>query len=295
MKVLIITGGYSSERKVSLTSAREVKKALIKNKFKAKIYDLKNGYLPIKKLAKDFDVLFPVLHGEEGEGGILHKFLSKIDKPIVGTRNYKGMEEGWYKIPFKKYCDKNHIETPRWKIVKNKADVVKFGFPSVLKSSNGGSSKEVIMLNSEKDLNKNFTKKLLTLKNIFVEEKINGVEETVGILNGKAMPIIEIIPPVGEWFSYKYKYSGETKEIPNAPSIKPATRKKLQEIALTIHKHFNLGTYSRIDFMVINEVPYAIELNTIPGLTAESLFPKGAKAAGIDFKTFIKTLVSSAE
>lgn len=295
MRVLIITGGYSSERKVSLTSAKEVKKALIKNNFEAKIYDLKNGYMPVKELAKDFDVLFPVLHGEEGEGGILHKFLSKIDKPVVGTRNYKGMQKGWYKIPFKRYCDKNHIKTPRWKIVKNKTDILKFGFPGVLKSSNGGSSREVVMLNSEKDLNKNPVKKLLTLKNIFVEEKITGVEETVGILNGKAMPVIEIIPPIGKWFSYKYKYSGETKEIPNAPSIKPTTRKKLQEIALTIHKHFNLGTYSRIDFMVANEIPYAIELNTIPGLTAESLFPKGAKAAGMDFKTFIKTLVSSAE
>src|ERR1035437_901408 len=254
MKILVITGGNSSERPVSLRSAEEVLKALLVNDYQAELYDIKDGYEPLEDLAKDFDVLFPVLHGEEGEGGILHKFLSKIDKPIVGTRNYKGMEEGWYKIPFKKYCDKNHIETPHWKIVKNKADVVEFGFPSVLKSSNGGSSKEVIMLNSEKDLNKNFTKKLLTLKNIFVEEKINGVEETVGILNGKAMPIIEIIPPVGEWFSYKYKYSGETKEIPNAPSIKPATRKKLQEIALTIHKDFNLGTYSRIDFMVTNEI-----------------------------------------
>ncbi|MCL5435155.1 MAG: hypothetical protein M1405_02085 [Patescibacteria group bacterium] len=145
MKVLLLTGGNSSERKISLLSAMQVKKALIENGHKVKVYDLKNGYSPIKKLSKSFDVLFPVLYGEEGEGGVLHKFISKIEKPIVGTRNYKEMQKAWYKIPFKKFCDKNKIFTPDWKIVKSERDVLKFGFPSVLKTSSGGSSKEVVI------------------------------------------------------------------------------------------------------------------------------------------------------
>ena len=105
MKVLLITGGNSSERVVSLISARNVKKALEENGHAVKLYDLVNGYKSIIKLSKNFDVLFPVLHGEEGEGGKLHKFLSKLKKPIVGTRNFKGLQKAWYKIPFKRYCD----------------------------------------------------------------------------------------------------------------------------------------------------------------------------------------------
>ena len=97
MKVLVITGGDSSEREVSLTSAKNVQKALKENGHDVKQYDLRKGYEPIIKLAKSFEILFPVLHGEEGEGGQLHEFISKINKPIVGTRNHKGLTKAWYK------------------------------------------------------------------------------------------------------------------------------------------------------------------------------------------------------
>lgn len=133
MKVLIITGGNSPERKISLMSTSQVKKALINNGYEVKIYDIWEGYEPIKKIAMKVDFLFPVLHGEEGEGGKLHKFLSKLPKPIIGTRNYQGMKKGWYKIPFKKYCDKNNILTPKWIIIKSEKDILNFGFPNVSK------------------------------------------------------------------------------------------------------------------------------------------------------------------
>src|SRR3989344_9207361 len=149
MRIILITGGNSSERKVSLKSAKNVKKALKENGHKVKLYDLRDGYEKLKETALQFDVLFPVLHGEEGEGGKLHEFLSKINKPIVGTRNYKGLQEAWYKIPFKKYCDTNGILTSPWKIVKTKQDIIDFGLPCVLKASNGGSSHEVVILKSE--------------------------------------------------------------------------------------------------------------------------------------------------
>ncbi len=295
MKVLIITGGNSSERVVSLNSAKQVKKALLKNGHKVKLYDLRLGYQPIKKISKDFDVLFPVLHGEEGEGGRLHKFLSKINKPIVGTRNYIGLQKGWYKIPFKKYCDKNGIKTPRWKIVKNKSDVLKFGIPCVLKASNGGSSKEVAVIKNKNDLNRADVKKILNLNtDLFVEKYLKGHDITVGILNGKALPIIEIVPTKDTWFSYRVKYDNTTREIPFAPSLDKKLQEKIQKITLQIHNVFDLGSYSRIDFMVYENIPYAIDVNTIPGLTAGSLMPKQAKAVGINFNEFLEILIEKA-
>ncbi|MBI4097554.1 MAG: ATP-grasp domain-containing protein [Candidatus Levybacteria bacterium] len=295
MKVLLITGGDSSERAVSLKSASNVKSALEENGHEVLLYDLRQGYEGIKKTALQFDVLFPVLHGEEGEGGLLHEFLSKINKPIVGTRNYKGLREAWYKIPFKKYCDKNGIPTSSWKIVKTKKDILDFGFPCVLKASNGGSSREIAIIKSESDLENNDVKQILSSgAQLYAEKFVKGPEITVGVLNDKALPVLEIIP-AGSWFDYESKYSPQTKEVPFAPSVPENLQKQAQDIALKIHRSFNLGTYSRTDFMTTKENVYVLEINTIPGLTSESLMPKAAKAAGLSFNEFLEVLLKSAK
>lgn len=296
MRILILSGGNSSERTVSLTSARTVKKALQENGHKVKLYDLRQGYQNIISEAKNFDVLFPVLHGEEGEAGPLHKFLVKIGKPIVGTRNYKGLSEAWNKIPLKKYCDKNGIKTPGWAIVKNKEDVIKFGFPCVLKASNGGSSREVVILKTAKDMQNGDFKKLVKLDMpLFVEKYFKGIEVTVGILDGKVLPFIEIVPPKNSWFSYENKYDGSTQEIPFAPSVPKARQQKIAKIFLKIQNHFNLGTYSRTDFIVAGGIPYVLDVNTIPGLTPGSLFPKQALAAGLSFPQMLEKLINCAK
>lgn len=296
MKVLLITGGDSSEREVSLTSAKNVESALKESGHSVKQYDLKDGYEPIIKLAESFETIFPVLHGEEGEGGQLHEFLDKINKPIVGTRNYKGLTEAWYKIPFKKYCDQNGISTSPWKIITGKQDILDFGFPCVLKTSNGGSSREVVILKSGSDLSSEDATNILNSgSELYVEKLIIGPEITVGILNDKALPVLEIVPPKGSWFSYKNKYSPETKEIPFAPSVPKKLQEEAQNLALKIHRHFNLGTYSRIDFMTTNDGVYVLEVNTIPGLTSESLMPKAANAAGMNFGEFLEVLLKNAE
>jgi D-alanine-D-alanine ligase len=291
MKILIITGGNSPERKISFISARQVQKALLEKNYTVKLYDLRNGYELLRNLSKDFDVLFPVLHGEEGEGGKLHEFLNGLNKPVVGSKNYQGFREAWYKIPFKKYCDKNNILTAPWEIIKNSEDIIKFGFPCVVKTTNGGSSREVFILKSARDLKKN-QKQIFQYKNLFAEKYIAGTEATVGIFNNQALPILEIVAPKGIWFNYENKYSGATKEILNAPSLSEQTKKEVQATALKVHQHFNLGSYSRIDFMIDKKgAAYILEANTIPGLTGESLLPKEVKAIGITFAQFIDTLI----
>lgn len=294
MKVLLITGGDSSEREVSLKSAANVEQALEENGHDVLLYDLSKGYEPIIKLAEQYDVLFPVLHGEEGEGGLLHEFLSKINKPIVGTRNYKGLQQAWYKIPFKKFCDENGIKTSPWEIVKNKKEIIKFGLPCVLKASNGGSSKEVIILKSEKDFNEEFEKLLNSKMPLFVEKYLTGTEVTVGILNGETLPLIEIVPPKGQWFSYENKYTSATAEIPFAPSVSSEIQELVKEIVIKFTEDLSLGSYLRVDFMIYENIPYALDVNTIPGLTSESLLPKAAKAAGMDFGQFLEVLLKSA-
>ncbi|MBU1031583.1 ATP-grasp domain-containing protein [Patescibacteria group bacterium] len=288
MRIYIVTGGTTSERRISLMSAEEVRKGLEKSGHRVKLYDLKSGKIT-KNLVKNFDVVFPVVHGEEGEGGELQKSLSVLGIPFVGG-SWKGFKKGWYKIPFKKFCKENNILTPLWSKISNQKDIIKFGFPSVLKSSTGGSSKEVVILNSKKDLKK--TKRLLKSDlPLFVERYIPGTEVTVAILNNEALPVIEIIPPNGGWFDYKNKYSGETKEIINAPSLSQKLKKLVQKIALQIHQKLDLGPYSRIDFIISGNMPYVLEINTIPGLTSKSLFPKSAQSAGITFPKLLDNII----
>lgn len=298
MKILVVTGGISSERKISLISAKAVKKALEENNHRVKLYDLKKGYTSLKKISQKFDVIFPVLHGEEGEGGKLHKFLSTLGKPFIGG-DWKSFQKGWYKISFKNFCDQNNILTPEWKqlsLTRHSESILDFGFPSVLKASSGGSSREVVILKSKQDLKKNEYKKLLNSNlDLLVERFIPGVEVTVGIIGDQALPVLEIIPPAGGWFDYKNKYSGTTKEIPFAPSVKKEIQTRLQQIALKIHRLLNLGHYCRVDFIVSADgKPYVLEINTIPGLTPESLLPKAAEAAGISFPEFVEKLINMA-
>lgn len=290
MKALIITGGTSSERRISFMSAKQVKKGLEEVGHKVKLFDLKKGYQQLKKEALDFDVIFPVIHGEEGEGGSLQKFLSSLKVPFVGG-DPKGFKKGWYKIPFKKFCEANNILTSPWKRVKHKGDLIRFGFPSVLKSSSGGSSLEVVILKSEADLKNRLLYKLLKSNQpLFVEKYLPGTEITVAILQNRALPVVEIIPTTG-WFDYHSKYSPETKEIPFAPSVAPNIQRLTQKIALKIHQTLKLGPYSRIDFIVSDGKPYVLEVNTIPGLTASSLFPKAAQAAGISFPKLLDKMI----
>ena len=149
-----------------------------------------------------------------------------------------------------------------------------------------------MILKSAKDLKSKLCKYLLNSGlDLFIEKFLLGTEVTVAILDNKALPVIEIVPPKGNWFDFKNKYSGQTKEIPNAPSLDETTKKLVQKISLQIHQKLNLGPYSRIDFIVSEKIPYVLEVNTIPGLTSQSLFPKAAKAAGITFPEVLDKII----
>lgn len=293
MKVLIISGGNSSERKISLISANEVQKALEKNEFKTEIFDLKKGLPALKEEAENFDVIFPVLHGEEGEGGTLQKFLIKLGRPFVGG-NPEGFKEGWFKTSFKKFCDKNKIPTAPWQEIREEEDIIKFGLPCVVKSSSGGSSLEVFIIKNPNDLkNEDFQKIVNSKETLFAEKLLTGIEVTAGILNNETLPIIEIVPPNGKWFDAKNKYDGTTKEIINAPSLTEMERSEVQKLALFIHQTLKLGSLSRTDFIVSEGIPYALEVNMIPGFTPNSLFPKAAEAIGLNFEQLVKKLVET--
>lgn len=293
MHILIITGGSSSERKISLLSAKGVKSALVANGHTVTVFDFKRGYDQLRSALQKCDMVFPVMHGKEGEDGTLYKFLRSAKMLYVGSEP-RGARVAFDKILFKKYCNAKGILTAPWKVITNKQGIIRFGFPCVLKATYGGSSHEVALLHTEKDLASSRVKKILALPcRWYVEELLQGVEITVGVLNGKALPVIEIVPPSAGWFDYKSKYSGKSKEIPFAPSVSSKIQKQALALALHIHKDLCLGSYSRTDFIVQNGKLYILETNTPGGvgLTSESLLPKAAMAAGISFEKLIQQML----
>lgn len=293
MKILIITGGTSSERKISLLSAKNVKKGLESSGHKVFLFDLKKGYSKLKKKVLDFDVIFPVIHGREGEDGTLYTFLQELKKPFVGCSPKSSLIAS-DKILFNKFCDQNKIPKPEWRAIKTLTDIKKIGFPCVLKAAQGGSSREVAILLSEKDLKNALVKKIFSLDDQFLAERyITGIEITVGVFFDQALPVIEIVPPLKGWFDYKNKYSGESKEIVGAPSLDAKAKKKAQKIALKIHKTLNLNPYSRTDMIVLDNQPLVLEVNPPNGvgMTSQSLMPKAAKAIGLELPKLLDEIV----
>lgn len=295
-KVLLVTGGKTSERRITLLSAQQVKSGLEKAGYKVALFDFKKGVGQLKIAAKQADVAFPLIHGREGEDGNLYTSLIKLGLPYVGC-SPKSTATAFDKITFNKFCDKNKISKPKWKQVRNTKDIEKFGFPCVLKAAGGGSSREVTILQSKKDLTNKLVKKIFSLKDRFLVERfIQGIEVTGPVLFNKALPTIEIVPPEGRWFDYKNKYNGQTQEIVNAPSLDEKTKKLVQKIALEIHLKIKLDPYSRTDFIVANKIPYVLEVNPPcgVGLTAESLLPKAAQEVGISFPNLLDKLIKQA-
>jgi D-alanine-D-alanine ligase len=290
MRILIVTGGDNDEREISFLSANNVKKSLLKNCHHADLFDYSLGLEKLSEIVSDYELIFPVLHGIEGEGGDLQKFLEDKKIRFVGSSS-KACKNGWDKIAFKKFCDKNNILTADWQIINNEKEI-SLPLPYVIKTPNEGSSVNIYLVKNDDDLKKiNFKKLFKTNKELLVEKFIPGIEVTVGIFKNDVLPPIEIVPPDGEMFDYKNKYNGKTQEIPNAPSLNELQKKRVGEIAHKIHFDLECKDFSRTDFIVNGENIYALEINTIPGLTQESLFPKAAKSAGMNFDELICELI----
>lgn len=296
MNILIVTGGTTSERKISLVSANSCRKALELKGHKVTLFDLKKGVANLRKIVSNFDVIFPIIHGRQGEDGSLYNLLRKFGKPFIGN-DCLGTKKAFNKITFKKFCDKNKLPTAKWTQIKCHHDILNFGAPSVLKAANGGSSREVLILKSQEEITGRKVNNLLRQADyFFVEEYLEGVEVTAPILQDKPLPLVEIVPPEGQWFDYNNKYNGQTKELVGAPSLDEKTKRHIQFLVLFIHKKLELGPYSRTDIIVSNNQPYILETNSPCGVgfTDESLFPKAAAAAGISFPQLVDYLINLA-
>ena len=255
----------------------------------------------VLRACKLADVVFVGLHGSYGENGQLQAAFSLFDIRCTGS-DHMGCMLSMDKAISKELMAARGIRVPKSEelLIGNmaadefRAALAANKLPIVVKPCNGGSSLGVTIVKEQADIDRAMQYAQTYEDRVLVEEYITGREFTVGILDGAALPVLEIRPKQG-FFDYANKYQADmTEEICPAP-IDGALAGQLQAIALKAHKALRLGDYSRADFIVAESGEiYCLEVNSLPGLTPASLVPKEAKAAGLAYEDLCERLVQLA-
>lgn len=338
MKIIVLAGGLSPERDVSLSSAALISNALIENGHEVMLLDLylgvnnkeiepvyrnkQSNYIfsytvpehepdldaikasidnnnclignGVIKLCKKSDIVFLGLHGSVGENGQLQAIFDVNGITYTGS-GYIGSLLAMDKDLSKKLMNENNVLTAPWKFIdlKENLDLHEVSYPCVVKPCSCGSSVGVTIVETPSQLYDAMNSAKKYEDYLIIENKIEGREFSVGILNGEALPVIEIKPLRG-FYDYKNKYQkGLTQEICPA-KISEEVKNILQDNAKIVHKTLRLGSYSRIDFILDSDHnAYCLEANTLPGMTPTSLLPQEALAAGISYNELCNKIVLS--
>lgn len=292
-------GGPSSERQVSLKSGKAVLTALLELKIDALGIDITtdNEQENIRLLkSHNLNSAFIALHGRFGEDGSIQEILEKINLPYTASGveasrlamdkigSLKVFKDGGLCVPRSNFVDKSSY-------LKNGTYENELGFPVVIKPANHGSSIGLSLAENAGEIPASIEKAFQYDNRVIIEEYIFGRELTVGILGEKALPVIEIIPK-NKFFDFEAKYQSGLTEYLIPARLDEEVGEKVQEAALRAHKLLGCSGCSRADIILSrNGLPYILEVNTIPGMTATSLLPKAAKTIGIDFNRLCVNLL----
>jgi D-alanine-D-alanine ligase len=303
LRLALISGGKSSEREVSLKSGTQVYQALNKDKYDIRRYDPLTDLGRLVQDAQELDVALIIMHGRGGEDGSMQGLLDLLEIPYQGSgvlasalAMNKELSKAVYqmaglKVPAALGFTRREAPSPQ-------EIEAKLSLPVVIKPVNEGSSIGITKAATPEALETGLTAAFALDNRVLVEEFIQGTEVTGGVLGNarlQALPLVEIVPAsTYTFFDYEAKYQpGATQEICPARLSADLTR-RAQQYAITAHRALGCRGYSRTDMMIKDGEIYVLETNTIPGMTATSLFPQGAQAAGIDFPALLDTLVNLA-
>ena len=319
MRITVLTGGTSAERDVAIASAVQVVGALRSRRHEVAVVDTARGYIPesdesallsgvvgteppsnaqlqalerglllsgLANLAvvREADVLFLALHGGRGEDGTIQTLLEMVGVPYTGSGRL-GSAMAMDKDISKRLFRAAGVPTPEWVMAPASQSQVEsqFGWPVVVKPSKQGSTVGLTVVKTAGDFDPAVALARQYDDEVMIEQFIPGRELTVGVLAGRALPVGEIIPR-HEIFDYECKYTpGMSQEI--FPADLPAdVAQECGRLSLLAHEALKLGGYSRVDFRLTpRRELFCLEVNTLPGMTATSLLPQAARAAGMDF------------
>lgn len=319
MKVAVVMGGYSGECGISLKSGQLILSNLDRNKYEVfEVHILSEGWFLIENQKKypvsrgdfsaekneqkiTFDVIVNIIHGTPGEDGLLQAYWKLIGIPFTGCDFYQSAltfnKRDTLSVLAKFGVPKAQSVYASKSDVLDKSKIIKeLGLPLFVKANRSGSSLGVSKVNQEEEFDKALKTAFEVDDQILIESFLDGREISVGVvkLNGKTTVLghTEIIPQ-NDFFDYESKYSGESKEITPA-DITREIQDKIDQTAIKIYDALNMTGFSRVDFIIMNNVPYFIEINTNPGLSQQSIFPQQVAHKGIRFSDLLDSEIQQA-
>ncbi|MBU1870296.1 MAG: D-alanine--D-alanine ligase [Candidatus Omnitrophica bacterium] len=300
-RIGVLMGGPSSEREISLKSGKAVYEALKQCGVDVVPIDIEvEGAQENIRLIKShrIDCAFLALHGRFGEDGQIQEILEEMRLPYTGS-GVDASRLAMDKIASRKIFESNGLNVPRYlEMDKHSYDEAmkqrySLGPSLVIKPATHGSSIGLSIIDSQEKLKEAIDLAFSFDDRIVLEEFVRGREMTVGILDERALCVIEIIPKK-QFFDYEAKYQQGLTEYIVPAQINKDLAQKMQEAALSAHKLLGCFGCSRVDIILKDEEPYILEVNTIPGLTSTSLLPKAAKIEGITFEELCLKLIDLA-
>lgn len=330
MNIAVLLGGTSPERHVSMASGKGVAEALIAAGHTVRLYDIARGadaltsfsnlHLPtelapddaelasfnnnaiitaVQSLPQDIDVAFLALHGAPGEDGTVQGLLELRGIPYTGS-NVLASALAMDKAMAKRVMEHYDIPTPRWfQATRGQLDAAMLrgrveqytDFPVVVKPNDGGSTVGLSIVADADGLEPAFQLAGHYSATVMFEEFIPGRELTVAILGEEALPIVEIRPKSGI-YDYANKYTAGRTEYFCPADLPRSLTEEVQELARRAHAALGCSGYSRVDFRLDNDgQAFCLEVNTLPGMTATSLVPKAAAAAGMSYQELCERII----
>ncbi|NFG41393.1 D-alanine--D-alanine ligase [Clostridium botulinum] len=293
MKVGVIMGGISSEREISLKSGKSIVDSINKNKYEVVSIVIDEKEDIINKV-KGIDFALLALHGQFGEDGTVQSVLQTLEIPYSGCGPLSSsmcMDKDISKSILKAA----NIRTAPWINLRrndkiNYEKIEEMGYPVVVKPTHGGSSVATFIIKEEKDIKNAVTEAFKWDSEVIIEKFIKGDEITCPVFGDKMLPVVAI-KPKAEFFDFTAKYAdgGSDEFVTELPK---ELHEEVEEMALATYKALKCEVYSRVDMIVTEDkVPYILEVNTLPGMTLNSLIPKSAAGVNISFPELIDMII----
>ncbi|MFB0520365.1 MAG: D-alanine--D-alanine ligase [Desulfatiglandales bacterium] len=303
LRVALIAGGWSREREISLKSGEWVYNALDKDKYEVRRYDPSKDLLRLVQDCKNIDLALIFLHGKKGEDGSIQGLLDLLDLPYVGS-GVLASALAMNKVVSKRLFRCAGLNVPKDMVIFRDQDIDPveilsvLGKPVVIKPVAEGSSIGLNICYTGEEIAEAVKDTLAISSEVMVEEYIKGREVSCSVLGNRepeALPVVEIIPKQEyRFFSYTAKYvPGASKEI--CPARLPSDIcQKVQSFAIKAHCLLSCRNFSRSDMIVSANDVYMLEINTLPGMTENSIFPLAARTAGLSFSRLLDRLIELA-
>ncbi|MFH2013066.1 MAG: D-alanine--D-alanine ligase [Pseudomonadota bacterium] len=298
-KIGVLMGGLSAEREISLLSGSAILSALIERGHNACSIFVGRD-VNQRMIDEGIDIAFIALHGRWGEDGTIQGILEIMGIPYTGS-SVLASALAMNKPMTKRVLNFYKLRTPKFQVL-NKAEIIegklkkiiKLKFPLVVKPVSEGSSVGVTIVENKEGLAKAADEAGKYTEQIMVEEFIRGSEIAVGILNGRPLPVIEIVPKSG-LYDYSSKYTKGMTDYILPARLTEDQLSEVQDIALKSYKAIDCHGVARVDMILdLKGNPYILEINTIPGMTHTSLLPKAADYVGLSFNLLVEEILQSA-